>query len=32
VADVLAFAEQRDRRRKRIADMVDTLVDAGAEY
>lgn len=32
VADVLAFAEQRDRRRKRIADMVDTLVEAGAEY
>lgn len=32
VADVLAFAEQRDRRRKRIADMVDTLVDAGADY
>ncbi|HET6951520.1 MAG TPA: helix-turn-helix domain-containing protein [Acidimicrobiales bacterium] len=32
VADVLEFAEQRDRRRKRIADMVDTMVDAGAEY
>lgn len=28
VADVLAFAQRRDRRRKRIADMVD----AGAEY
>jgi excisionase family DNA binding protein len=32
VADALAFSEQRDRRRKRIADMVDTLVDVGAEY
>lgn len=32
VADVLAFAQQRDERRKRIADMVDTMVDAGAEY
>lgn len=32
VADVLAFADQRDQRRTRIADMVDTMVEAGAEY
>ncbi len=32
VADVMAFAEQRDERRARITQMVDTLVDAGADY
>ena len=32
VADVMAFAEQRDERRARITEMVDTLVDAGADY
>lgn len=32
VADVLAFADQRDRRRRRITDMVDATVEAGAEY
>lgn len=32
VADVLAFADQRTRRRKIISDMVNTLTEAGAEY
>lgn len=32
VADVLAFAARRDKRRKLITDMVDTLTEAGAEY
>lgn len=32
VADVLAFSERRDQRRKAITEMVDTLTDAGAQY
>lgn len=32
VADVLAFGERRDHRRRLIADMVDTLTEAGAQY
>lgn len=32
VADVLAFGERRDHRRKIITDMVDTLTEAGAQY
>lgn len=32
VADIVAFQEQRTDRRARIADAVNTLTDAGAEY
>jgi excisionase family DNA binding protein len=32
MVDVVAFAERRDQRRELISDMVDTMVDAGAEY
>lgn len=32
VEDVIAFADQRDDRRKMITDMVDTLTEAGADY
>lgn len=32
VADVMAFGERRDARRKVITEMVDTLTDAGAQY
>ena len=32
VADVVAFGDRRDHRRRLIVDMVDTLTEAGAEY
>lgn len=32
VADVVAFGERRDERRKLIGKMVDTVTDAGAKY